>query len=79
MDFSQLFENLATQFLGKLQEILPLMPDIPVDFLSSVNQFMSWLNWFFPVSMCLQFTGGVLACVAAFYGVRIILKLLHLI
>lgn len=74
-----LFEKIWQSFSGKLLEILPQSPQIGVDFADVARDYMGMLNWLIPVGLIVDTLGGVLTCLAVYYGLRIILRLLHVI
>lgn len=70
MDFAGAWDS----FAGKLAEILPRSPTIDSEALQTLAQYASYINYFFPVGKFLAFVAAVLACVAAYYAVMVILR-----
>lgn len=66
-------------FSYRLMDFLPLSVSLDSDFAEMGEQYLGWLNWFFPVGRCLDFMGTTLSAVAVFYGARYILKRMNII
>lgn len=74
-----LFDRIWQTFSDKLLDILPQSPQISVDFAEVARDYMGMLNWLIPVGLIVDTLGVVLTCLAVYYGLRIILRLLHVI
>lgn len=84
MDFSvsdalDVADYFFKSFGYRLMDFLPLSPEISGDFFSMAGESLGWLNWFFPVSRCLDFMGATLGGIALLYASRYILKKLGVI
>lgn len=74
-----LFDKVWQSFSDKLLELLPQSLQISVDFADVAQDYMGMLNWLIPVGLIVDTLGVVLSCLAVYYGLRIILRLLHVI
>lgn len=72
----QLINDFAVKLLI-LSFVLALLPESPfVGFSSLVEQvpFISWLNWFLPISEMLVLFESLLVVIAIFYGILYLLN-----
>lgn len=77
MDVTVILQALSYYFKNfsyRLQDILPVMPDIVTDFPTLAAPYLGYLNWFFPVGDCLEFMGATLSLLGVWYGSKYILK-----
>lgn len=65
-------------FSGRIVELLPRSPLADIDF-DVWADYLSVLNWVVPVGLIVDTLGVVLSCLSVYYGLRIILRLLHVV
>lgn len=72
------FGGVWQTFSGRIVELLPRSPLANIDF-SAWADYIGMLNWVIPVGLIVDTLGAVLSCLAVYYGLRIILRLLHIV
>lgn len=71
--------SLFNRFYVWVLSFLPTSPfRVIVNTIGSIP-YLSYLNWFFPITECLALLEGWLVAVAVFYLYRMILSYIHLI
>ncbi len=69
----------AKNLFSSIINLLPQSPLKSVTNLINDIPYLSWLNWFFPVSECLTLMVGWLLCIAVYYGLSAILRWIKLV
>ena len=75
----QWINNLITNFGKAVLQVLPVSPFRGFIDSFAVPEYVGWLNWFFPVSQCLQILTVWLAAIALFYLYSIIMRWIKMI
>ena len=72
-------QDILFGLIEALQTVLPTSPF--AEWIDQVGQlpYLSWLNWVFPVGICLKVLVGWLGAVAAFYLYSILMRWLKVI
>lgn len=77
-----LFETFISIFNQVYVWLLNFLPRSPFQsFINAVNEipYLSYLNWFFPISECIAVMQGFLAVVAVYYMYQGVMRFIHLI
>lgn len=73
------FMSAFAEFAEGILELLPTSPTIDNEALETLRLFSGYINYFIPVGPYMTFLGGVLVCLAIYYGARVLLRWLKVI
>ena len=76
---TDLFSSFWNSFASKILGILPKSPLVDNAALEALRTYAGYINYFIPVGPYLTFLSALLACVAGYYAVMVILRFMRLI
>lgn len=82
-DYSDLpqdwFDIFWRNFVGRLDDILPVLPANAIAVPEAISRYMAWVNWFIPVNLMLNTFYGVVICIVSYVAVRAILRTMRVL
>lgn len=73
------FTFIANILTSDVFDKLPESPTINEDWLDALELYAGYVNYFIPVHEILVFSAGLLTCIAVYYTVSIILRLVKIV
>lgn len=74
--FKSIVDAIGSSALNSLKFVYNILPNSPFQSLSNsdISQYISGLNWFFPIQQIISIMQAWLTCVLTYYAYQIILR-----
>lgn len=74
-----IFSFIANLLSGGVFDALPDSPTFEAEWLDTLELYAGYINYFIPVHAILIFAAGLLTCIAVYYSVSIVLRLVKVV